>query len=133
VIAILPNFMENKAVNGIETYTRKSDKQIDIEYSFNVNNPQGKKKIMHPKAWIYNTKTNSEWRVQFFWPLKFPYLIIDLADDYHYTVIGVPNKKFVWIMSRTPKLEATEYQMILDKLQKQGYDTVKIKKMPQIW
>ena len=31
-------------------------------------------------------------------------LIIDLADDYSYTVVGYPNRKFVWIMSRTPKI-----------------------------
>ena len=27
-------------------------------------------------------KTNAEWRVQFFWPFKFKYLVIDLAEDY---------------------------------------------------
>lgn len=88
---------------------------------------------MHPKAFIYDLKSKAEWRVQFFWPINFPYLIIDLADDYHYTVIGVPNKKFVWIMAREPKIEDAEYTAILNKLSKVGYDTSKIKKMPQIW
>jgi apolipoprotein D and lipocalin family protein len=133
VIAIIPNFMEKNAVNGIESYTLKENNKIDIEYSFRQNSPQGKEKIMHPKAKIYNTKTNSEWRVQFFWPVKFPYLIIDLAEDYHYTVIGVPNKKFVWIMARTHQIDETEYQGIIGRLAQKGYDTSKIKKIPQIW
>jgi apolipoprotein D and lipocalin family protein len=133
VIAIIPNFMEKNAVNGIETYTLKENNKIGIEYRFRVKTAQGKEKVMHPKAYIFNTKTNSEWRVQFFWPVKFPYLVIDLAEDYHYTVIGVPNRKFVWIMARNLQLEDAEYQSILEKLKQKGYDITKIKKMPQIW
>jgi len=133
VIAIIPNFMEKNAVNGIETYTLGDNNKIDIEYRFNVKNPKGKEKVMHPKAYVYNTKTNSEWRVQFFWPIKFPYLVIDIADDYHYTVIGVPNRRFVWIMARSSQIDQNEYDFILNKLLKKGYDVSKIKKMPQIW
>jgi apolipoprotein D and lipocalin family protein len=58
--------------------------------------------------------------------------VIDLAEDYHYTVIGVPNKKFVWIMARAPKLEESEYEGILERLKQKGYDTAKIKLMPQV-
>ncbi len=133
VIAIIPNFMEKNAVNGIETYTLKENNKIGIEYRFNVKTPQGKEKVMDPKAYIYDTNTNAEWRVQFFWPIKFPYLVIDLAEDYHYTVIGVPNKKFVWIMARNPQLDDSEYSGILDRLKQKGYAINTIKKMPQIW
>ncbi len=133
VIGIIPNFIERNAVNGIETYTLKDDGSIAIEYKFRKKSPDGKTKTMHPKAWVYNKETNAEWRVQFIWPLKFPYLVIDLDEDYSYTVIGVPNKKFVWIMSRTPDLVEDKYVEILQRLDQYGYDIKKIKRMPQIW
>lgn len=133
VIAIIPNFIEKNAVNGIESYKLNDNNSIDIEYRFHKNSPEGKQKVMHPKAWVYDKETNAEWRVQFFWPFKFPYLIIDLADDYRYTVIGVPNRKFVWIMSRTPEITDSDYEKILARLKKNGYEIEKIKKMPQIW
>jgi|SRR6056297_2026901 len=133
VVGIIPNFVEKDAVNGIETYTLKEDNKIDIEYMFSEGSPDGKVKIMHPKAEVYDTETNAEWRVQFFWPIKFPYLIVDLAEDYRYTVIGVPNRKFVWIMSRTAEISEQDYADILDNLQELGYDTDKITRMPQIW
>lgn len=133
VIAIIPNFIEKDAYNGIETYTLRSNNRIDIEYQFRKGSALGKEKIMHPKATVYDTRTNAEWRVQFFWPVKFPYLIIDLAEDYHYTVIGVPNRKFVWIMARHPEIDDVEYKAILSRLAQKGYDTDKIKKLPQIW
>ena len=132
VIAIIPNFIEKHAMNGIESYKLLDDDRVKIDYRF-TDSRTGKVKHMQPKGWIYNKDSNSEWRVQFFWPFKFPYLIIDLAEDYSYTVIGVPNKKFVWIMSRKPEIPDETYEKILLQLKSVGYDTDKIVKMPQIW
>jgi len=132
VIGIIPNFIEKHAVNGIESYQLLDNDRVKIDYRF-TDTRTGKVKHMQPKGWIHNKESNSEWRVQFLWPVKFPYLIIDLAEDYSYTVIGVPNKKFVWIMSRKSGIPDETYQEILKNLAKIGYDTAKIKKMPQNW
>jgi apolipoprotein D and lipocalin family protein len=133
VIAILPNMIEKNAVNGIESYTLNPDGTIAITYKLRVGSKDGKEKIMKPKAKVFNKETSAEWRVQFFPLFWFPYLIIDLADDYRYTVIGVPNHKYVWIMSRTPQMSDKDYSEILTKLKAEGYRTDKIVKMPQIW
>ncbi|MBN2830451.1 MAG: lipocalin family protein [Candidatus Cloacimonetes bacterium] len=133
VIGILPNAIEKHAVNGIESYRLNEDGTIGITYTFKKGTPDGKEKILTPKAKVFNHETNAEWRVQMFKPFWYPYLVVDLADDYRYTVIGVPNRKYVWIMSRTPDLAENDYQNILAKLKHEGYNTEKIVKMPQIW
>ena len=71
--------------------------------------------------------------MQFLWPFKMTSLIIDLAEDYSYTVIGVPNKKYVWIMSREPYLNDKTYRDILDNLKDIGYNLSKIKIVTQDW
>jgi apolipoprotein D and lipocalin family protein len=88
---------------------------------------------MHQKGWIMDKETNTEWKIQPIWPLRLPYLIIDLADDYRYTVIGTNNYKYVWIMARKPVLSAEDYQGILSRLESRGYKIADIKLMPQIW
>lgn len=133
VIAILPNFIEKNAVNGIESYALNPDGTIGITYKFRKGTPTGEEKVLHPKGRVYNRTTNAEWRVQIFKPFWSAYLVIDLADDYRYTVIGVPNRKFLWIMSRTPEITNTDYTAILEKLKNLGYKTEKIAKMPQLW
>lgn len=132
VIAIIPNFIEKNAINGIESYQLIDEDRVKIDYRF-INAKSGKQKHMQPKAWIYDKESYAEWRVQFVWPLKYPYLIIDLAEDYSHTVIGVPNRKFVWIMSREPTMPDETYKQILQNLDEVGYDIAKIEKMPQIW
>jgi apolipoprotein D and lipocalin family protein len=60
-----------------------------------------------------------------------PYWVIQLADDYHYAVVGEPGRKFLWILSRTPKLDEADRTAINAKLLEQGYDVSKLKEEPQ--
>ena len=62
-----------------------------------------------------------------------PFLIIDLDDDYQYTVIGYPSRKYVWIMAREPKLSDEVYEGILSNLAEVGYDISQINKILQQW
>lgn len=50
------------------------------------------------------------------------YWIIDLSPDYSYAVIGEPDRKYLWVLSRTPRLEENLFQEILGHVRKQGYD-----------
>ncbi|PKN71936.1 MAG: hypothetical protein CVU50_09480 [Candidatus Cloacimonetes bacterium HGW-Cloacimonetes-3] len=133
VIAILPNPIEKNAVNGIESYTLNKDGSIDVIYKFRKGKPDGKEKIMRPRGKVFNKVTNAEWRIQLFKPFWSKYLIVYLDEEYRYTAIGIPSRKFVWIMSRTPEMPAEEYAKILKKLAEDGYNTQKIVKMPQKW
>ena len=133
VIALLPSFLEKDGVNGIETYSLDAKGNIRVEYILYKGSPDGKKKVMHQKGWIVNKETNTEWLVQPLWPLKLPYLIIDLADDYRYSVIGTNNYKYVWILAREPVLSAEDYEGILARLKERGYNIDDLIVMPQIW
>ena len=133
VIAILPNFIEKNAYNGIESYQLNPDGTIGVTYTFFKGGPQGKKKVMHPLGKVFDRQSNAHWKMRLIKPFWSDYLIVDLAPDYRYTVIGVPNRKFVWIMSRTPELTDEDYSAIIKRLAAMGYKTDKIMKIPQVW
>jgi len=71
-------------------------------------------------------------KVQFFFPFKAKYWIIDLADDYNYAVISHPNRKYLWILSRTPKTSDAIYQQILSRLKVRGFDLTTLQVTEQI-
>lgn len=71
---------------------------------------------------------NAKLKVQIFWPFKGKYWIIDLADDYSYAVVSHPNKKYLWILSREPKMEEEIYNQIISRLKEKGFDLTKIQK-----
>jgi apolipoprotein D and lipocalin family protein len=134
VIASIPTRFEKGAFNATETYTWNEKKQqIDIDFRFNQDSATGPEKKIPQRAFIYNEESKAEWRVQPFWPLKFAYLIVGIANDYSDTVIGVPDRGNVWIMARTPKIDETRYAQLVSQIQNLGYDIGELKKVPQIW
>ena len=132
VIASVPNFIENNAINPMESYSLNSAGYIDTQFSFFTNNERKEKKRYNAKGFIRNKETNAEWGMQFFWPIRFSYLIVDLSADYSFTVISVPSKKYIWIMSRTMALDDGVYIQIIEKLKNNGYDISKIVRTNQI-
>ena len=133
VIANIPTFIEKRATNAIESYKLGDTGIIETTFTFYQDSPDGEKKVYRPKGFIYNTKTNAEWRMQFIWPFKMPFLIIGLDDDYQYTVIGYPSRKYVWIMARDSKLSDEVYESILSDLAEIGYDISQVNKVSQQW
>ncbi len=111
------------------------------EYSLNDNGTvkvinsckvDGKKKTSVGKAWVTDKKTNAKLKVQFFWPFSGKYWIIDLANDYSYAVVGHPNRKYLWILSRTPDIDGQLYNEIVARTAAKGFDVSKLNVTQQI-
>ncbi len=49
------------------------------------------------------------------------YWIIALDDEYRWAVVGHPERKYGWILSRTPQLDREEVERIYAKIEEQGY------------
>ena len=50
------------------------------------------------------------------------YWVIDLAPDYSHAVVGSPGRDYLWVLSRTPQLDQTRYDMILQRIEASGYN-----------
>jgi apolipoprotein D and lipocalin family protein len=131
VIAHIPTFIEKKAYNAVERYDLKPDGTIATTFTFNQGSFDAPLKTYHPTGFIHNTRTNAEWRMQFVWPFKAAYLIIHLADDYQTTIVGVPDRKYVWIMARTKTIPDASYDELVGLLKTSGHDISKLRRVPQ--
>ncbi len=65
-------------------------------------------------------------RVSFFGPFYGDYRIMLLDDDYQWVLIGGSSEKYLWIMSRTPKLTDSAKETILAEATRRGYDISKL-------
>jgi len=126
--------MESGAHNAVEIYTwNKKEDRIDIDFTLIKDSFEGKKKSIPQKGWIQNSQTNAHWKVSPFWPLKFNYLVIALADDYSWSVIGVPGQEWIWIMATDWKMDDEKLNMIIKRVADMGYSVDAIKRVPQKW
>ncbi|XID74224.1 lipocalin family protein [Alkanindiges sp. WGS2144] len=83
-------------------------------------------------------KTNSKLQVSFLpaglrWiPFtRGDYWILKLDDNYQTALVGAPNRKYLWILSRNPHLDEQTYQQYVDAAKQQGFDTTKLLRTPQ--
>ncbi len=113
-------------------YTTTDKGYIIVENRCNKDSVNGKQSYIKGKAFVEKNTGNAKLKVQFFWPFKGKYWIIDLADDYSYSVVSHPNKKYLWILSRTPKMNEIAYQQIINRLKEKGFDTTKLQITKQI-
>jgi apolipoprotein D and lipocalin family protein len=65
--------------------------------------------------------TISQMKAQFIWPIKVDYWLIDVADDYSWAVVGHPDYKFLFIMSRKPEMDKALYDKIVAHCKAMGY------------
>jgi len=125
-IAKIPNsFQRSCKSNTTATYKVREDGRIDVINRCTGNDGE----INEAKgiAKIVDDKTNSRLKVSFvrifgislFWG---DYWIIGLDKDYKYAVVGSPNRKYGWILSRTPKLSQEDLKDIFGILSRQGYN-----------
>ena len=128
-IAKIPNsFQKNCFKNTTAEYTLRSDGKITV-----VNTcveSDGKKNTAEGIARVADSSTNAKLEVSFVRFLGFnlfwgDYWIIGLGDNYEYALVGTPNRKYGWILSRTNKLPTGQLDHINSILKIKGYDPSK--------
>ncbi len=65
-------------------------------------------------------------KVSFFWFFYSDYFILELDEEYSSVLIGSSSDKYLWILSRTPKLPDNKLKKLLTKAVNRGYDTGKL-------
>lgn len=59
------------------------------------------------------------------------YQVMALDDGYTHSLVGTPDRKYLWVLARTPSLDEATYQRLLDVAAAQGFDTTKMVKTRQ--
>lgn len=125
-IASFPQFFQRGCNCSTAEYTLTDKDYVIVENRCNKGSITGKESYIKGKAFVVENSGNAKLKVQFFWPFTGKYWIIDLADDYSYAVVSNPNKKYLWILSRTPQLDPIVYRHIVERLQQKGFPVANI-------
>jgi apolipoprotein D and lipocalin family protein len=59
------------------------------------------------------------------------YWVIDLDARYQLVAVSEPRREFLWVLSRTPQVDAPAYQALLGRLTQQGFDVARLERTPQ--
>jgi len=130
-IATIPAGFQKGCVAVTATYSLRPDGKVDVVNRCRKETLDGPERTARGTAWSVDP-SNAKLVVQFFWPFRGDYWVIDLGPDYQYAVVGHPGRDYLWILSRTRSLDEATYRGILERIAAQGYDLSRIVRTPQL-
>lgn len=125
-VAKIPNWFQKKCIkNTTAEYSLQDDGNIKVVNS--CIQADGSKNVAEGIAKVVDKINNAKLEVSFvrilgiqlFWG---DYWIIGLGDNYEYAIVGTPDRKYGWILSRTQELSQEKLSRITDLLKIKGYD-----------
>jgi apolipoprotein D and lipocalin family protein len=127
-IAHLPAKFQEGCNETTATYTLSKDGSISV---LNQSTKNGKIKQAKGKAKVVDKNSNAKLKVTFFWPFYGDYWILKLGNNYDYSIVGTPNRKYLWILSRTPQMDDKLYSQLIEYAKSKGFDVSKLIKTLQ--
>src|SRR5687768_720248 len=132
-VARLPNRFEEKCAGDVTAeYTLREDGRVRVVNSCRkkdgeVTTAEG---VARPAD---RRGPNSRLKVRFapsflsFLPMVWgDYQIIELAPDYSHALVGSPDRKYLWVLSRDPRMDGETYLRLTEAARAQGFDVGKL-------
>ena len=131
-IAYIPNSFQKKCVSSVTAEYQKTRKGR-IKVINRCLTKRGRFKSAEGRARI-NPKFEESGKLQvtfvkiltWIWPFGGDYWVLDIDKEYQLAIVGHPERKFLWILSRQTSLSETALRELGDKIAGFGYDPCKI-------
>ncbi len=125
-IARYDHSFERGLTNVTATYSLKPDGKIKVINRGYTNGTDGEPKQAIGKGKRPDPAYPGKLKVSFFLFFYADYFVLELDKDYQWALVGSSSDKYLWILSRTPRLEKDTLQNILKIAARRGYDTNKL-------
>lgn len=131
VIAHIPYFAERGKVATADEYALRADGRIDNVYVYRKAFDAPEKR-MSGVATVVPGSNNARWQIRFFGGLvRADYVVLEVAPDYSWALIGHPGRKLAWVFARSPIMAETQYRQLVARFADYGYDPTKLQRVPQ--
>lgn len=122
-IARLDHSFERGLIRVTADYSLRDDggvKVLNRGYSVKENSW----KQVEGKAYFVRGADQGYLKASFFGPFYGSYIIFELDhENYQYSLVSGPNKSYLWILSRAPKMEEALKNALIAKASAAGFDT----------
>lgn len=119
-IARLDHSFERGLEQVTANYSPREDGGLKvINRGFNTQKQQWQEST--GKAYFIGSPQVAALKVSFFGPFYGGYNVIELDTDYRYALVCGPNRDYLWILSRTPELDAATRDRLLQTAKNNGF------------
>jgi apolipoprotein D and lipocalin family protein len=135
-LAKYPNWFQKSCTGDVRAeYVRRDDGRLDVINRCRTADGQTEAIGV---ARVVDATSSAKLKVRFapaalsFLPFVWgDYWVLGLADDYSWAVVGSPDRKYLWILSRTPALSDDEWHAAMTAVTSNGFDELRLVRTPQ--
>jgi apolipoprotein D and lipocalin family protein len=126
-IARLPMWFQRHCVDSKAIYSSRPDGLVGVHNecvteSGGVEQAEGVATVVDPKTNARLMVAFDNWFARLFGSSREGnYWILDLDPEYRTAMVGTPDRRYLWILSRTPQLEDSTYQRLVERARQLGY------------
>ena len=122
VVARIPTILDREASDMQMTFRVKQDYSMDIDWVFKKNSETDDKKRYSLSGQAGRARDTTVWTVSPIWPISFTYHVIEFSGDYSWVVVGSTDRKYLWILSRSDKIDPLLVDGLLQRMEKAEFD-----------
>lgn len=126
-IASFPTRFQRGCTATTATYALRDDGLVAVR---NRCLRDGGESAIEGVAWPVD-ESHARLRVRFFWPFSGAYQVIALDPEYRWAMVGHPSRDYLWILSRTPRLDDAVYRALVAEAEAQGFEVARLVRTPQ--
>ncbi len=131
-IAKLPRVTQVDCTGTTARYEFKSDRELVVTNACRIGNLDGDRRQVVAAARVPNLTVPAKLSVEF-GGFFGDYWIIDVdRDNYRYAVVGHPTRQYLWILSRSPTMEAADLTPIVERAAQKGFDVARLEYTKQV-
>lgn len=122
-IARLDHSFEEGLSQVTATYSPRGDGGITV-LNRGYSQDEGGWQSAEGKAYFVGDENTGHLKVSFFGPFYSSYVIFELDQEgYEYAFVSGYNRSYLWLLSRTPTVDASLMARFIDTAQTLGFDT----------
>lgn len=135
-VARFPSWFERKCVGqGTADYELRSDGTIGVVNTCRtadstMNRAEGATRLADRNGPASRLKVRFAPGFLSFLPMVWAdYWVLDLTDDYGAALVGTPDRRYLWVLSRTPALDSATYDRLVATASRQGFDVARLQRL----
>jgi apolipoprotein D and lipocalin family protein len=131
IVATIPNGFERGMVAPYDVYAPRPGGGIQEDFYLRRGGFDAPVQHFRLHDWVRPGRNNAHWRVQIFWPINLPFLVLYTDPDYRYVLFGEDGRDLGWVYSRTPLIGDADYAQAMERFAAAGYDQSRFRKLIQ--
>jgi apolipoprotein D and lipocalin family protein len=125
-VARLPDKAERRCVGGAMVLNALADKPHRFQVVDSCRAKDGYTNVRNFNGKEADKSGGGKLKLSSFWPFSTKYWVLALGPTYDWALVGNPNHKSLWVLSRTATLPPEELTKIEALAAAQGFDTSKL-------